>query len=250
MSDNREILQFYKDLIVSDDDELIINVGEFEFKLFDIDIMGIYKPTFKFKSYSPNNDISFSVKCLKTHIEYELEKHLRLLSPDLQYFDIELYDGNDVIEYDYHISETFTNEILKGIQHRTSVDYTYRAYTEDTVKSYPIEEGDTIGLIIEQEPIKVKIDSNGNEDLNVEVFLKVKKATMKVRKRNTNNVKTLDVTNIIVPFFNDIIFTTDLDYTENNFNEIYDYFKPPYFGNPLNVGDTCCFINIYTTLVE
>lgn len=249
MGDKQEILQFYKDLIVSGDDELIINVGEFEFKLFDIDILGIYKPTFKFKSYSPNNDISFSVKCLKTYIEYELEKQLRFLSPDLQYFDIELYDGNEVIEYDYHISETFTNEILKGIQHKTSVVYSYRAYTEDTIKSQPIQEGDTIGLIIEQEPIKVKIDSNGYEDLNVEIFLKVNKATMKVRKRNTNDVKTLDVTNIIVPFFNDIIFITDLDYTENNFNEIYGYFEAPYFNNP-KPGDACCFINIYTTLVE
>lgn len=250
MSDKQEILQFYKDLIVSGDDELIINVGEFEFKLFDIDISGIYRPTFKFKSYSPNNDISFSVKCLKTYIEHELEKQLRFLSPDLQYFDIELYDGNETIEYDYHISEKFTDDILKGIQHRTSVHYSYRAHTEDTIKSQPIQEGDTIGLIIEQEPIKVKLDSNGYEDLNVEVFLKVKKATMKVRKRNTNDVKTLDVTNIIVPFFNDIIFITDLEYTENNFNEIYSYFEAPYFNSPTNIGDVCCFINIYTTLVE
>lgn len=250
MSDKQEILQFYKDLIVSGDDELIINVGEFEFKLFDVEVSGIYRPTFKFKSYSPNNDISFSVKCLKTHIEYDLEKHLRLLSPDLQFFDIELYDGDKVIEYDYHISETLTKDILESIKNRTVVQYTYKVHTEDTIKFQPIQAGDTIGLIIEQEPIKVKIDSNGNEDLIVEVFLKVNKATMKVRKRNTNDVKTLDVTNIIVPFFNDIIFMYDLEYNENNFNEIYDYFGSPYFNNPTNIGEQCCFPDIYTTLVE
>jgi hypothetical protein len=250
MNDTDEILQFYKDLILSGDDELIINVGEFEFKLFDVEISGAYRPTFKFDSYSPNEDISFSVKCLKYHIEYELEKQLRFLSPDLKYFDIEIHDSNEPIQYYYYFSENLTKNILKSIENKTVVHYQYRALEDDTIKSHQIQSGDFIELTIEQNPIKVKIGPNSDDDLSVEIFLKVNEARMKVKNYKTGKIKMLDVTNIIVSLFNDFIFMYDLEFTENNFDEIYDYFKPPYFGNQILFEESCCYINIYTTLME
>lgn len=248
MSDKYEILKFYGDLILSGDDELIISVGELEFKLFDIEI-SIYKPIFKFKSYSPNEDISFSVNCLKYYIGYELDKQLRYLLPDLNYYDIEIYDGDKLIDYDYHFSENLTKNILKDIQHIKVINYNFRTYHDDTVKSHEILAGDNISLTIEQTPIDVKMYSNGYEDLGVEIFLKVKNATMKV-KSPTKKEKEIDVTKIIVPLFNDYYFPEELEYHEYNFNEIYHYFREPYFNNREEIGDVCCYLYITTTLVE
>jgi hypothetical protein len=242
--DNKDILLFYKDLIDSGEDELIISVGELEFKLFDIDAERT--PIFKFKSYSPG-DINFSVGCIESNIYEQVLKQLRFLGISNLHFNVVIYDGDALINYYFYFYDGFVDEIYDSIKNTNSITYNFRLNRDFEVDGKIIPKGSKIYLEIDVDVNRVVLEDNGSDDLYVTVFLKPKKAIaaiLEVKKGNIEKEYTMDWTSDIVTNFNDMLFPDFVNYVDNNFNRVYDFFQPPYF----EYNSDCFYFDVYPML--
>jgi len=242
--DNKDILLFYKDLIDSGEDELIISVGELEFKLFDIELERT--PIFKFKSYSPG-DISFSVECVEGGIHDQVVKQLRFLGISNFHFNVVIYDGKTPINYYYYFYDGFVDEIYESIKNTDSLTYSFRLYNDFKVDGKIVPRGSSIYLEIDVDVNRVVLEDNGSDNLFLTVFLKPKKAIATISKVNKGIIEkryTMDWTSDIVTNFNDLIFPEFIQYADNNFSEAHNFFLPPYF----EYGRDCFYFEVYPML--
>lgn len=242
--DNKDILLFYKDLIDSGEDELIISVGELEFKLFDIELERT--PIFKFKSYSPG-DISFSVECVEGGIYEQVAKQLRFLGVSNFHFNVVIYDGKTPINYHYYFYDGFVDEIYESIKNTDLLTYSFRLYNNFEVDGKIVPRGSSIYLEIDVDVNRVVLEDNGSDNLFLTVFLKPKKAIATISKVNRGIIEkryTMDWTSDIVTNFNDLIFPEFIQYADNNFSEAHNFFQPPYF----NYNSDCFYFEVYPML--
>lgn len=242
--DNKDILLFYKDLIDSGEDELIISVGELEFKLFDIDVERT--PIFKFKSYSPGN-INFSVECVEDNIYEQVLKQLRFLGISNLHFNVVIYDGDALINYYFYFYDGFVDEIYDSIKNTNSITYNFRLYYDFEVGGKILPKGSSVYLTIDVDVNRVVLEDNGSDNLYVTIFLKPKKAIaaiLEVKKGNIEKEYTMDWTSDIVTNFNDMLFPDFINYEDNNFNRVYDFFQPPYF----EYNTDCFHFDVYPML--
>ena len=242
--DNKDILLFYKDLIDSGEDELIISVGELEFKLFDIDVERT--PIFKFKSYSPG-DINFSVECVEGNIYEQILKQLRFLGISNLHFNVVIYDGDALINYSFYFYDGFVDEIYDSIKNTNSITYNFRLYYDFEVGGKILPKGSSVYLTIDVDVNRVVLEDNGSDNLYVTIFLKPKKAIaaiLEVKKGDIEKEYTMDWTSDIVTNFNDMLFPDFINYEDNNFNRVYDFFQPPYF----EYNTDCFHFDVYPML--
>jgi len=242
--DNKDILLFYKDLIDSGEDELIISVGELEFKLFDIDVERT--PIFKFKSYSPGN-INFSVECVEGNIYEQVLKQFRFLGISNLHFNVVIYDGDALINYYFYFYDGFVDEIYDSIKNINSITYNFRLYNDFEVGGKIVPKGSSVYLTIDFDVNRVVLEDNGSDNLYVTIFLKPKKAIaaiLEVKNGNMEKEYTMDWTSGIVTNFNDVIFPEFIEYADNNFSEVHDFFQPPYF----NYNSDCFYFEVYPML--
>jgi len=94
---------------------------------------------------------------------------------------------------------------------------------------------------------RVVLEDNGSDNLYVTIFLKPKKAIaaiLEVKNGNMEKEYTMDWTSGIVTNFNDVIFPEFIEYRDNNFSRVYDFFLPPYF----EYGRDCFYFDVYPML--
>ena len=157
-----EEIKKLQDFIASGE-EIIVKVGDFEFLLFEIEKDYNNHYYFKFKTYSPK-DHSFALKCLEGKVYDEIIPYLKYFNIDKDdvYIVIQLYEKDKLLNDGrwYHFTQEFLDNAFDVIKDEKRFIY-------DGCQEYDTKRKFT--LDIKQEPIKVIIESNGEEDYLVSV---------------------------------------------------------------------------------
>lgn len=143
--------------------EFIDQGEEFTFQYHDFEflITGIVDNYFIVKTYCPV-DVSYSINCLKMALAKEINQILKYFNLQNEYWDIELYSGDQLLNggYYHHFTQDFLDELLEIVEPYKKFEYLINNFK--TKRTYT--------LTIEQEPYKVEMESNGYEDVNIIIY--------------------------------------------------------------------------------
>lgn len=207
-------IQVIKELIESGD-EITYTYGDFEFLLFDIEKEDTDTPVFKLKTYS-NQDNSYSVKCLKSFLEGELRSFLKYVDYRGS-FDIELYDGNEILNggYYFYLTQEFVDGLFDIIKNEREFVYHLNIF----------DDNEPFYFKLNHEPQKITINSNGYDEIDVTVHCFLKKATMEFYKID----KIEDVSSDVCTQWGSMVDEMLADYEIwNEIDEIKDYINTKY----------------------
>lgn len=230
----------YLDELIESGEEIVFEYYNFKFKLDKIDTVnttnGEY-PLLKFKIFNEHED-SFIGGCLEEQLSQQALSFLK-------YFDythgnvwVEMYDG-DYLMNQYSSDAHFSRELLKKVydyvKNFTKVRYTNVKYNESDDES-----DETYTLEIEQQPISVTVEHNGDVDYVVLINTELIKAT-KIFSDGTKEDITDKVNN---RWWSDFI-EYDLDFEEiwKHDQRLYDFF----YGEP---SLQCGFFDFYTNFID
>lgn len=157
-----EEIKQLQDFIASGE-EIIVKVGDFEFLLFEIEKSSRLHYIFKFKTYS-SKDHSFATKCLENKVFDEIIPYLKYFNIDKDdvYIVVELYEKDKPLNDDrwYYFTQEFLDNAFDVIKDEKR--FIYNGCEEyDTKRKFTLD--------IKQEPRKIIIESNGEEDYLVSV---------------------------------------------------------------------------------
>jgi hypothetical protein len=230
----------YLDELIESGEEIVFEYYNFKFKLYGIKTAktssGEY-PVLMFKVFNEHED-SFIGGCL--------EEQLSQLSLSfLKYFDythgnvwVEMYDGDYLMNQyssDAHFSKELLKQVYDYVKNFTKVRYTNVKYNESEDKS-----DETYTLEIEQQPISVTVEHNGDVDYVVLINTKLIKAT-KIFSDGTKE----DITNKVNNRWWSDFIEYDLDFEE--------IWKEIGIGNDLfytNPYLSCGYFDYYTNFID